>query len=354
MDKQLLETYFAGHADRDLRTQIVVWAEASEENSRLFIEAKTDWILRNFPNESADAADFMRFVEYVEKQNVATNTDTVRLKPRTPSNLPNRIYRIAAAIAIPLLIASVFLQIRLSQRLKEHEKSLQASELVRVLPEQNQSTIDYIVNKGVKGRVVLPDGSEVWLNSHSVLRSPNLFDSVNRIVELEGEGYFKIKTTPDWPFYVHTQKGVSVKVTGTEFNISSYANDPFTKLTLLEGSLMLIDHATQQSISLQPMQELIIQDNLFAKAVGHAAAKAQEDIAWKEGYLVFNNTPIDAVIRRMERWYGVTIKVLDPQIFNYRMTAEFESESLVQVLEILKISSNIRYRVNGTQVTLYR
>jgi ferric-dicitrate binding protein FerR (iron transport regulator) len=269
-------------------------------------------------------------------------------------SLPNRIYRIAAAIAIPLLFASVFYQIRLSQQLKEHEKNLQVTEFVRILPEQSQTTLEYIVNKGVKGRVLLPDGSEVWLNSHSVLRCPNLFDSVNRIVELEGEGYFKIKATADWPFYVHTQKGVSVKVTGTEFNLSAYANDPFTKLTLLEGSLILIDHATQQSISLRPMEELIIQDKQFAQTTSNPAEKVQEDIAWKEGFLVFNNTPIDAVIRRMERWYGVTINVQDPQILNYRMTAEFESESLIQVLEILKISSNIRYRVTGTQVTLYQ
>jgi ferric-dicitrate binding protein FerR (iron transport regulator) len=352
MDKQLLETYFAGNADRDLKAKIMTWATASEENSRLFIEAKNDWVLRNFPNEPADADDFLRFAEYTEKRTYAIrptiDTNTIRLSRF------NRIYRIAAAIAIPLLFASVFYQIRLSQQLKEHKKNLQTAEFVRILPEQNQTTLDYIVNKGVKGKVLLPDGSEVWLNSHSVLRCPNLFDSVNRIVELEGEGYFKIKSTDDWPFYVHTKKGVSVKVTGTEFNISSYANDPFTKLTLLEGSLMLIDHATQQSISLRPMQELVIRDNRFAQAVSHTAEKVQEDIAWKEGYLVFNNTPIDALIRKMERWYGVTINVQDPQILNYRMTAEFESESLVQVLEILKISSNIRYKVNGTQITLYQ
>ena len=102
------------------------------------------------------------------------------------------------------------------------------------------------------------------------------------------------------------------------------------------------------------MQEFVIFDNQFAQAVSDAANQAREDVAWREGYLVFNNTPMDAVIRRMERWYGVNINVRNPQILNYRMTAEFESESLIQVLEILKISSNIRYRVNGTQVTLFQ
>jgi ferric-dicitrate binding protein FerR (iron transport regulator) len=205
----------------------------------------------------------------------------------------------------------------------------------------------------VKGKVLLPDGSEVWLNSHSVLHCPNLFDSINRIVKLDGEGYFKIKEMQDWPFYIQTQKGVTIRVTGTEFNLSSYANDPFLKMTLISGSLMLIDDASMQTISLKPMEEFVLQNNQFKRAVQNTAKRVKEDTSWKEGYLIFDNTPIDAVIRKIERWYGVTIDINDSHILNFRITAEFESESLIQVLEILQISSNIRYRVNGNRAVLY-
>ena len=219
-------------------------------------------------------------------------------------------------------------------------------------PEQRQTLLDYIVNPGVKGRVLLPDGSEVWLNSNSTLHCPNRFDSLNRIVELEGEGYFTIVGNEDWPFFVHTKKGVSVKVIGTEFNLSSYSNDPFLKVTLIKGQVILIDNATLKTIVLQPMEEVILKNNEFRNAAKNVATKVTEDTSWKEGFLMFDNTPMDVVIRKMERWYGVTVSVNDIRINNYRITAEFESESLIQVLEIFKISSNIRYTVDGTQVIL--
>ena len=348
MDTHLLEIFFAGKADQKQKSQIVAWAMASEENSRQFIETKTDWTLRNFPNEPADADDFLRFSKYeITKSNEPQDIEMGLGK----KNILSRIYRIAAIIAIPLLFVSVFQQIRLSQ-IREQERNLQAAKAAIVLPEQTQTLLKYAVNPGVKGKVVLPDGSEVWLNSNSVLHSPNLFDSVNRIVRLEGEGYFKIKSTEDWPFYIQTEKGVTVKVTGTEFNLSSYANDPFLKITMVEGRLMLIDDASLQTISLRPMEELVLQNDQFEQIARSRAKKMEEDVAWREGYLMFESTPMDAIIRRMERWYGVSITVNDPNILNFRITAKFDNESLTQVLDIFKLSSNIKYRINGNRVVL--
>jgi hypothetical protein len=107
MEKQLLETYFDGKADQELKAQIVAWATASEENNKQFITAKTDWTLQHLPNELADADDFLRFSKHVEKS-VESNrlTSEGRKKPLVSS----RVYRIAAILAIPLLFASVFQQ----------------------------------------------------------------------------------------------------------------------------------------------------------------------------------------------------------------------------------------------------
>jgi len=347
MKKQLLEIYFEGKADQKLKKQVVDWATASEENTQQFVKTKVDWTLQNLPNEPADADDFLRFAKHENRQ----LTELPHIEKR--KKIIGRVYKIAAVIAIPLLFASVFQQIRLSQELNKQRKTLQAAHFVEILPEQTQAMLEYIVNPGVKGKVLLPDGSEVWLNSHSRLRSPSQFDSLNRIVELDGEAFFKIKNSSEWPFYVQTPRGVSIKVTGTEFNLSTYDNDPFLKVTLLEGGLKVIDNASLQAITLQPMQELVLLNNEFDQAIQGAAKQVKEDIAWKEGLLLFNSTPMDAIVRKMERWYGATITVDDPRILNFRITAEFENESLIQVLEILKISSNIRYQVNGNRVRLF-
>ena len=348
--QELLDLYFSGRANKEQKAKVMDWATASDEHSRQFIQAKTDWSLQHLPDEPAEADDFLRFAKHVDR--FAESKKTVQQAERKTKNLVWR-YRIAAMISVPILLALTFQIIRLSHRIDEQEKAMQIAETAKILPPQTQIMLDYIVNPGVKGKVLLPDSSEVWLNSNSILRCPNQFDTLNRIVELEGEGYFKIKGNEDWPFYIHTPKGVSLKITGTEFNLSSYSNDPYLKITLIKGKLMLIDNISLQAISLRPMEELVLQNNEFKQAEKNVANKVKEDTSWKEGFLLFDNTPIDVVIRKMERWYGVSIAMKNAQIANFRITAEFENESLIQVLEILKISSNIKYKVEGSYVSLF-
>jgi len=74
--------------------------------------------------------------------------------------------------------------------------------------------------------------------------------------------------------------------------------------------------------------------------------------AWKTGHLVFCATPLSEVIRRLERWYGVNVVVNSPRILQERFTAEFQSESLTQVLDFLKITSGICYRILNGKVIL--
>jgi len=345
MDKKLLEAYFEGKVNATEKSQILLWAEASEENTQRFIEAKTNWALQHFPNEPADADDFFRFSKHTTKI-----VESLPLKREKRSFA--KIYRIAAMIAVPLLFGAIFHIVQLSQELRAQERYSTIAETT-TFREQTDAIQKHIVNTGVKGKVILPDGSEVWLNNKSLLRSPTRFDSDSRVVELEGEAFFKINGSEDWPFYIHTQRGVSVRVTGTEFNLSSYANDPFVRVTLIEGNLTVIDHTSERIFEMEPMQQLILKDHKAEDVVQGMALNVQEDISWKEGFLLFNSTPFDAVIRRMERWYGVTITVDDPYILNFRITARFEGESLAQVLEIFKISSNIRHRITGNQISLF-
>ena len=76
--------------------------------------------------------------------------------------------------------------------------------------------------------------------------------------------------------------------------------------------------------------------------------------AWKDGYLIFNNTPMDDVIKILERWYGVTFNPVNEVIGNYRFTARFKTESITRVLDLLSISSNIKYGINENIITLHK
>lgn len=216
---------------------------------------------------------------------------------------------------------------------------------------QAMATFKYIVNTGVKGVVELPDGSKVWLNSSSYIICPQKFSDDVREIELEGEGYFEVVHDKEWPMLVKTSKDYTVKVTGTSFNLSSYSNDDKLVVTLISGEISLINNKEKKEaeIKMTPKQELIIHSE---KPKLLENVNVVKSTAWKEGLLLFDNTPMNEVIKKMERWYGVTIIVNDPKIYDYRFTAKFKSESVSQVLEILKLSSKIQFKIEDTTVTL--
>ena len=83
-------------------------------------------------------------------------------------------------------------------------------------------------------------------------------------------------------------------------------------------------------------------------------ANIEYNTAWKDGYLLFENAPMGDVIKKLERWYGVHFEIKDTSLLNFRFTANFKSESITKVLEILKLSSNIGSKIDDTKITLTR
>lgn len=220
-----------------------------------------------------------------------------------------------------------------------------------IVHKQAMASFKYIVNTGVKGVVELPDGSKVWLNSASYIVCPQKFSDKVREIELEGEGYFEVVPNKEWPMLVKTSKDYTVKVTGTTFNLSSYNDDDKLVITLISGEVSLINNKRKRNneIKMVPNQELTI---LSEKSKLKENANTVKSTAWKDGLLLFDNTPMREVIKKIERWYGVNIIVKDSKIYDYRFTAKFKSESVSQVLEILKLSSNINSHIEDTTITL--
>ena len=217
------------------------------------------------------------------------------------------------------------------------------------VPEQVASAVvqrTYMVNDGVKGSVMLPDSTIVCLNSGSVLEISDNFESC-RGVTLKGEGYFEVKADRTNPFYINTPKGVKIMVTGTEFNLSCYEDQNDVKLSLVKGSVEVIS-GDDIIYRVSENEDISITGGKVVKSV----TKAQEAVAWTKGKLLFDDTPMKDVITRLERWYGVDISVEDIRIYNSSFTGEFSGESLVQVLELLSITSDIEYHITGNKVIL--
>lgn len=339
MKQEILHKYFNGTASDDERREILAWVDASSANKEEFLQREADFVFGNLPDREPSQAARAQIMHVVE-----------------PKRKRLRILNAVASAAAIFVVGAFIWVLHDNNRLNNQVASLTAqNEKLIAIPEliQGESVLSYKVNPGVKGTIVLPDGSEVILNSASTLRTPARFENGKRVVELEGEGYFKVESNPDWPMYVRTSRGVTVKVTGTEFNLSTYSDDAALKLTLVRGKVSLLDEKSETEVVVREKEEVVVGARAQLEKPTRKTADMKLNTSWKDGYLVFDNTPIREVIKKMERWYGVDITVADASVMNNTFTASFRSESLQQVLTLLDITCGIKSKIKSpTEVEL--
>jgi ferric-dicitrate binding protein FerR (iron transport regulator) len=187
---------------------------------------------------------------------------------------------------------------------------------------------------GAKTQFILPDGSSVWLNSGSSFSYPSRFEG-ERIVELSGEAYFKVEKQNN-PFKVKTAFG-EVEVTGTEFNVKAYENETF--LTTLESGSVVFTNKYGKQARMEPgMQVLFDSQNFRLRKVD-----TRLFTSWKDGQLIFRDEPLQNIITQLERWYNVEIELRDNRIKNLKFNGTIEMESFSEVLELIKVTTPIKY-----------
>lgn len=182
-----------------------------------------------------------------------------------------------------------------------------------------------VVPRGGQYQLILTDGTQVWLNAASYLRFPVEFTGGQRVVELEGEGYFEVAKDAARPFIVRTRPA-DVRVLGTHFNVCAYPEEDW-KTTLLEGKVRVDAVATnpvnnkepqQAGAILAPGQQAVIamQPSISSQSIKSPKIQVQigdvdEAIAWKEGYFKFTNASVKNIMQQVSRWYDVDIVYKD-------------------------------------------
>ena len=214
--------------------------------------------------------------------------------------------------------------------------------------------------RGGQYRVVLPDGSKVWLNAASSLRFPTLFTGRERRVELMGEGYFEIAKNPSMPFMVsvmaagaqagNEQGGgerTEVEVLGTSFNVMAYTDESAVRATLLEGSVRIRKGADNKL--LKPGQEAQLQRDGGLRVVENA--DIEEAVAWKNELFLFDNTDIRTAMRQIARWYDVDVRYegISHGGFNGQISRKVNVSELLKMLEL---TGEAHFKIEGKQVTV--
>lgn len=208
--------------------------------------------------------------------------------------------------------------------------------------------------RGERQRVVLPDGSVVELNVASVLRYPASFGDGERVVQLVGEAFFDVAADPDRPFVIQSGAAV-VRVLGTAFNVEAYPEAPEVTVAVAEGRVAFRAEAQgdDAAVTLQPgdLGRLAV---TAAPGVGPVLTvehgRVDRYLAWREGRLVFEGTPLREVARELARWYDVDVALSDAALGARRLDATFGDEPLRRVLDVVAAALEIDYRLEGRRV----
>ena len=205
-----------------------------------------------------------------------------------------------------------------------------------------------------KLELVLPDGSKVALNTKSTIKYPKKFSNINRTVELIGEAYFDVKRDTTKPFIVKTSD-IDIEVLGTSFNVMSYNDDTTIETTLVKGKVKInrFNPITKkiQSVILTPNHKAIFVKNeerfIMDKVNVNTAT------LWKYGILVFDNEPLESMVKKLERWYDVKIVLSDNLKNKYRYTISIDHETIEEVLEMIKKTSPVNYTKAKGEIVFY-
>lgn len=219
------------------------------------------------------------------------------------------------------------------------------------------------VGYGGKSKIVLADGTTVWLNAGSRLIYPASFTGLTREVQLEGEALFDVAQQAHQPFFVHTGK-ITVRVLGTKFDVKAYQEDAQVSATLITGKIQVImNEEPEKKILLSPHEKLTVMNVARDKGqTGDSVEEnelryqvqflAQAETDWVDNKMVFNNESFGDVARQMERRYAIHIEFDNEILRREHVSGSFEKESLSQALEILKMTTKFTYKIDSNVVKL--
>lgn len=314
---------FSGEASREEKKNIENWLNQEPENRKLLNDLREIWLTAGI-EQNADHYEVERAVGQFRQKIRFTGQKAV---------LPQRIPRLIRYAAVLLLLIALPLSYYYGKKSTPLSGSF--------------TTISCA--QGDKTAIVLPDSSQVILNSGSRLTFNNNFQNGPRQVFLDGEAYFSVQKRTQNPFRVKTSD-IEVEVLGTKFNLKAYSDEETITTTLVTGCLKVTQG--DNSTLINPNQKLV-----YNKKSGNTDLSKINDLApeteWKDGRLVFRNQSLEELEHKLERWFDVEIEFADEQVKSRRFTGTLERESILEVISYFGRSKYVAYQIKDNKITFY-
>lgn len=313
----IITAYLSGKATEEERRKLEDWVRQSAENDQYFQQVRNVWQVMHPAFNPAEID-----VNEAGKNILANIASTRRNITRA---LLIYWQRAAAILVIPLLLLCAYLYLDKGDAL--------------------HNTVEYQEVKSPHGtfsEVRLPDGTLVWLNGGSTLRYPLAFRKGERDVFLNGEGYFEVHSDTENPFIVKTEQ-ITLRATGTAFNIEAYNKDSITAVTMVKGKVDVV-FGNSSPVSMKPGERASF--NNLTKQCLIAKTDPYKWYAWKDGLMIFRDDPLSYVFKRLGLTFNVDIDLKDPSLANAPYRATFEYESLDEILRLLEMSAPLHFKQN--------
>lgn len=220
------------------------------------------------------------------------------------------------------------------------------------LPPAGENQLNVLeTSTGGQYRIVLPDGSKVWLNALTTLRYPTRFARDKRVVELDGEAFFEVDHNPyntgkPVPFVVKS-RGQEVTVLGTVFNINCYSDEARVRTTLINGSVAVKNLASLAVNKLTPGMQSDVHD----EHTSIEKADIFSATAWKDGFFSFRNAGVEDLMKQLRRWYGVEVRfegTIPSMVINGEVNRNMSANKVFEVLDYLDIA----FRIDNNRIII--
>ncbi|MGQ1786113.1 MULTISPECIES: FecR family protein [unclassified Saccharicrinis] len=313
--KEIIQKYFEGRASNSEQKQLLDWMK-NEDNQITFKNEKVSWkkeLPKSMMGKETEKG-LIRFQSHIMKDEF---NHLMRLKKL------RSLYKYAAVVMLLIIVGGGSFVV----------KDMLAGPLYTRV----------VADNGQVSRIVLPDNSEVWLNSGSVLTYNNKFAQSNRDLKLEGQAYFDISNNAGMPLNVRSQD-VDVQVLGTKFEVEAYPSSNVTSVILEEGSVeMSFVNKSAKKLLLKPGHQVVYERDK-AKVV-RKTVKVDKYTSWRKGILNIYDCPLSEAALKLERRFNYKFKVTD-ELKDYKITISIEDEEFDDVINILRhiTAVNINHR----------
>ena len=368
----LIQKYLNANSSEMEETELLNWVEKDESNKKIFIEQVKLW---NYTYKDTNQFNTNKAFEILKRK-----INKLPERKQNPFQL-NKYFKYAAVFVIGLLSFLWFsnsgqISETKGEGIVENKSKSEFNDKIILIKEDGSENIvpdkeeelsyvkenkpgeklvynSLIVPRGKIFKVILSDGTKVWLNADTKISFPQKFLATEdtRTVVLDGEAFFEVAHNKDKPFIVKSND-LEIEVLGTRFNVSSYASSHQISTTLVEGSVKIKN--SKDSIAeliLKPSYQAAFNKNTEKLEV--FKVNTTDFTAWMDNKVLFRNEAFKDLILKIERTYNVSIINQIPELEDERFTGEFDKESIEDIIKTFSSRLDFTYKIENKTITIY-